>query len=81
MQENTYEFGLIVGTKREREYWQNKIKEKIEELRRQIAQMPCGNDCERCFDKNGNVLCRGSEFDYCDEYYKIDLLQELLKGE
>lgn len=30
---NTYEFGLIVGTKREREYWQNKIKEKIEELK------------------------------------------------
>lgn len=30
---NTYEFGLIVGTKREREYWKDKIKEKIEEIK------------------------------------------------
>lgn len=29
-EEKTYEFGLIVGTKREREYWQNKIREKID---------------------------------------------------
>lgn len=28
----TYEFGLIVGTKREREYWQNKIKNKKKEI-------------------------------------------------
>ena len=27
-EEKTYEFGLIVGTKREREYWKNKIREK-----------------------------------------------------
>ena len=30
---NTYEFGLIVGTKRERNYWQDKIREKIEEIK------------------------------------------------
>lgn len=30
---NTYEFGLIVGTKRERVYWEDKIKKKIEELK------------------------------------------------
>lgn len=29
----TYEFGLIVGTKRERDWWQNKIREKIEEIK------------------------------------------------
>lgn len=28
----TYEFGLIVGTKREREYWEKKIKDKIKEV-------------------------------------------------
>lgn len=28
---NTYEFGLIVGTKRERNYWESLIKEKIAE--------------------------------------------------
>ena len=32
-EEKTYEFGLIVGTKREREYWQNKIREKIEKIK------------------------------------------------
>ena len=31
-EEKTYELGLVIGTKREREYWQNKIREKIEEL-------------------------------------------------
>lgn len=31
-EEKTYEFGLIVGTKREREYWKNKIREKIKEI-------------------------------------------------
>ncbi len=30
---NTYEFGLVVGTKRERDYWESKIKEKIEEIK------------------------------------------------
>ena len=34
MEENTYEFGLVVGTKKEREYWEKKIKEKIEEKRK-----------------------------------------------
>lgn len=29
----TYEVGLIVGTKRERVYWESKIKEKIEEVK------------------------------------------------
>ena len=28
----TYEFGLIVGTKREREYWEKKIKDKLKEV-------------------------------------------------
>lgn len=30
----TYEFGLIVGTKREREYWETMIKEKIEAIKK-----------------------------------------------
>ena len=34
----TYEFGLIVGTKRERDWWENKIKEKLEYLK-----LNCGN--------------------------------------
>lgn len=34
--EKPYEFGLIVGTKRERDWWQNKIREKIEELKSKI---------------------------------------------
>ena len=29
---NTYEFGLIVGIKRERDYWENKIKNKLKEV-------------------------------------------------
>ncbi len=31
--EKTYEYGVIVGTKREREYWKNKIEKEIEELK------------------------------------------------
>jgi hypothetical protein len=34
VKKNTYEFGLVVGTKRERDYWKNKIKEKIEEVKK-----------------------------------------------
>ena len=34
----TFEFGLIVGTKRERVYWEDKIKEKIE-----YKKLNCGN--------------------------------------
>lgn len=33
LKDKPYGFGLIVGTKREREYWQDKIKEKIEEIK------------------------------------------------
>lgn len=47
-EEKTYEFGLIVGTKREREYWQNKIKKQIEEID----------------DKRGYVNGWESEFEY-----------------
>lgn len=31
-EKNTYEFGLVVGTKIERDHWKNKIKEKLIEL-------------------------------------------------
>ena len=31
-EKNTYEYGLVVGTKRERDYWQDKIREKIKRL-------------------------------------------------
>ena len=34
----TYEFGLIVGTKRERDWWQNKIREKIEEIKEKYEE-------------------------------------------
>ena len=37
-EKNTYEFGLVVGTKRERDYWKNKIKEKIEEVKAREAE-------------------------------------------
>lgn len=35
----TYEYGLIVGTKRERVYWEDKIKEKIEEQTKRIDEL------------------------------------------
>lgn len=38
----TYELGLIVGTKRERDYWKNKIKEKIEELKEMLRKITAG---------------------------------------
>ena len=54
----TYEFGLIVGTKREREYWEKKIKEKIEEIKENYEE--------------GYVIANQG---------KLDILEELLKGE
>ena len=61
----TYEYGLVVGTKRERDYWKNKINEKIEELKQAY---------EESKDEDG-----ASPYYYPD--YTIDKLEELLKGE
>lgn len=54
----TYEFGLIVGTKREREYWEKKIKEKVEAIKEN-------------FEEGYSLANQG----------KLDILEELLKGE
>lgn len=56
----------------------DKIKEKIEELQKQLKYIACGNDdCEKCFNSY-----RGSSFIYCFAYHQIKVLQELLnKGE
>ena len=36
----TYEYGVIVGTKREREHWENKIRERMEELDEKVFSKP-----------------------------------------
>ena len=61
-EKNTYEFGLVVGTKRERDYWKNKIKEKIEEIKSRMKE-----DCIALHEFQREA--------------KIDVLEELLKGE
>ena len=50
---NTYEFGLIVGTKRERDWWQNKIREKIKEINDKRLEV---NGWESEFDYAVDVL-------------------------
>ncbi len=64
---NTYEFGLIVGTKRERDFWENKIKEKIEEMKEKYSEAKKSKDC-------------GWETQYKIRAKK-EALEELLKGE
>ena len=65
----TYEFGLIVGTKRERDYWKDKIKEKIKKLNvEEKTKLKALTGTERCLVK----------MEYAS---KENILQELLKGE
>lgn len=61
----------------------DKIKEKIERLKMDLPYIVCSNKgCDKCFDKNGKPLYRGSEFIFCYAYHQIKVLQELLeKGE
>lgn len=91
----TYEMGLIVGTKREREYWQNKIKEKIEETRSKMHEFESDNANRLYLEHfNQNYFNRQSKkygvfntqevITHCrlQEYViKMGALQELLKGE
>lgn len=65
----TYEMGLIVGTKREREYWENKIKKKIQQIKIEEKTKSRGQQCtDRCLIKLEYVS-------------KENVLLELLKGE
>ena len=42
-EEKTYEFGLVVGTKREREYWLNKIRTMIEAIEELLPKLTSGD--------------------------------------
>ena len=64
----TYEMGLIVGTKREREYWENKIKKKIQQIKIEEKTKSRGQQCtDRCLIK-------------LEYESKENVLLELLKG-
>ena len=56
-----------------------KIKDKIEELKNKLKFIACSKDCNKCFDKKGNAIYRGSGFIPCYAYHQIKVLQELLK--
>ena len=56
-----------------------KIKDKIEELKNKLKFIACSKDCNKCFDKKGNAIYRGSGFLPCFVYHQIKILQELLK--
>lgn len=71
----TYEMGLIVGIKRERKYWESKIKEKIETLEKQgKAEL-----------ESKDVLVLPNDTAYlavrAEYYHKKEVLKEILKGE
>lgn len=55
------------------------IKEKIEELKNKLKFIACSKDCNKCFDKKGNAIYRGSGFLPCFAYHQIRVLQEILK--
>lgn len=73
-EEKTYEFGLIVGTKREREYWQNKIKAEIKKREQKLVEFR--STFEEFFDE---------EMEYHNDLHnmqsKIIMLENLLKEE
>ena len=56
-----------------------KIKDKIEKLKNKLKFIACFKDCNKCFDKKGKVLYRGSDFIPCYAYHQIKILQELLE--
>lgn len=56
-----------------------KIKDKIEKLKDKLKFIVCSEDCNKCFDKEGKALYRGSNFMPCFAYHQIKILQELLK--
>lgn len=55
------------------------IKNKIENLKSKLKFIACSKDCNKCFDKKGNVIYRGSSFMPCFAYHQIKVLQQLLK--
>lgn len=75
----TFEFGLIVGTKRERVYWEDKIKGQIKQLKKEMPHIACNKGCDKCFDENWKPLYRGRSFTFCYAYHQLKALQELLK--
>ena len=56
-----------------------KIKDKIEKLKNKLKFIACFKDCNKCFDKKGKVLYRGSDFIPCYAYHQIKILQKLLE--
>lgn len=67
----TYEYGLIVGTKREREYWKNKIRREKEELSQRIKSHVREDE----YKKDKIYTCK--DFDE----FITSVLQDLLKEE
>ena len=64
----------------ERDYISKQIiKDKIEELKNKLKFIACSKDCNKCFDKKGNAIYRGSGFIPCYAYHQIKVLQQLLK--
>lgn len=55
------------------------IKDKIEKLKNELKFIVCSEDCNKCFDKKGNAIYRGSGFLPCFAYHQIKVLQQLLK--
>lgn len=55
------------------------IKDKIEKLKNELKFIACSKDCNKCFDKEGKALYRGSNFIPCFAYHQIKILQEILK--
>ena len=72
----TFEFGLIVGTKREREHWENKIKEKIEERKKQLEETSKRREKAKEQEEQAVLWCIEIRLDE-----KIKTYEELLKGE
>ena len=73
---STYEFGLIVGTKRERVYWEDKIKKEIEELKVKLEDVSKHREKAKEQEEEAVLWCLEIRLDE-----RIKAYEELLKRE
>lgn len=73
LKKKTYEFGLEVGTRRERDYWKGKIKEEIEKLENKIKKYE--------EDKHLGTANEFERYENIADNFAVRVLQKILKGE
>lgn len=73
LKKKTYEYGLVVGTRRERNYWKGKIKEEIEKLENKIKKYE--------EDKHLGTANEFERYENIADNFAVRVLQKILKEE